>query len=166
MQAIILTIGAIVGVSLYSSWTASDLYRRQLYMSMARVMLALGMLVFIAGSLAATPILSSGQGESGFASIEYLDNGVCYYDEILGFEQHRICASGIPAPNEREYLYSVPAWLTELIERQDRPPVTEPPSCVIDCEPGEPPVVTPEPGTLALVYVTLLVGAWRMRRGR
>lgn len=52
MEAIILTIGGIAAVCHYSSWTASDAYRRRIYTGATHVMLALGMAVFILGSLA------------------------------------------------------------------------------------------------------------------
>jgi hypothetical protein len=109
-----------------------------------------------------TPVIQSGQGESGFAGIEFVPGGVCYSDQFLGFFQPSICAAGIPSEPTITYHYGVPVWLQELIQRQDQP------TCIVGCD--VPPVVEPipEPASLGLVLIAfglmLLPRRWKVTR--
>ena len=110
-----------------------------------------------------TPFISSGQGESGLAGIEFVPGGVCYADVFLGFPQHRICAAGIPSEPLITYNYPIPPWL-----REDKPPVFEPPppGCVGPCAappPIDEPTSIPEPA-LMWAYVVVLAGILWMRK--
>lgn len=113
-------------------------------------------------------IVSSTQGESAYLDIELRDGGTCYGNSGFGIWEHQVCAAGIPRI-DIDYSYGVPAWITELIERQDKPPVYHPPTCVIGCGPDLPPIEQPipEPATAALCMAALAIVGLRLmlRRG-
>jgi hypothetical protein len=93
-----------------------------------------------------TPIIASGQTESGFAGIEFVPGGVCYSDVFLGFNQIPICAAGLPQEPTIQY-----------------PPVLHffavPTCCTVAPEPGLQPI--PEPSMVYIMWAIFVVVAIR-----
>jgi hypothetical protein len=80
-----------------------------------------------------TPVIQSGQGESGFAGIEFVPGGVCYGGTFFGFSEIPICAAGVPTEPLIHYtappqLYAVLPTCCTVERPVDTMPIPEPTS--------------------------------------